>query len=315
MAALPNVSLSATVSLLHNNLSCSGTSLACVHNSVNVGAGKLMLHSLAASSSRDGPEVVQVMSIRYLPLAFGPVLVVSSTNGTQIYSEDCTTLLTYIAINDPSTDPEVLKHHKGACVVAAVQHIVIGTGKGDLASIQAVDAGKFMALPDSVPCSPASAVADLCFSATSGSVVSAHDNGELRVWSVIPGAACTNTAVIPASAQAPVAIASLGARIMVAYGPGTICLYDAATCQIQVEISAHARWITAVSVREDLGQIASVGEDTALNVWQVDPVSGLVSLRQTSIVSDKLLTGVAFHHAGVAVTAYDSDELFQVALA
>merc|ERR1719491_2100298 len=272
------------------------------------------MHSLTSASTRDGPEVMQVMSFRYLPMNFGPVLCVCSTNGTQIYSEDCSTLLFYAAVNDPSPEPDVLKHHKGACVVSAVQHIVIGTGKGGLCSVQAIDATKFVNLPDSTPCSPAAAVADVCFSAAAGTVVSAHENGELRVWSVIPGHPCTNTAVIPAIAQAPVHIASLGGRVMVAYGPGTICLYDAATCELQAELAAHARWITAVAVREELGQIASVGEDTALNVWQVEPNTGEVSLRHSCIVADKLLTGVAFHSLGCAVTAYDSEELYQVAV-
>merc|ERR1712127_152821 len=100
---------------------------------------------------------------------------------------------------------------------------------------------------------------------------------------------------------------------LVAYGPGTYCLLDAVTLEAQAEVTAHARWITAVDVREDLGFVATVGEDTVLNVWQVDAGTGRIGLQHTSVVTDKLLTGVVLGH-GAMVTAYDSTDLFHIAL-
>jgi len=314
--AMPNSTLPATVSLLHNNLSPSMNGwLACVHNSVNVGSGKLMLHHMGSCLSKDGPEVTQVTSVRFLDLAFGTVLCVSNTNGTNIYSEDATTMLFHAALNDPSPETDVLKHHQGACVVGPAQHIVIGMSKGSITAVNAPGISQLMSLPESAPQSPTVGIADLCYAACVNRVVTAHHNGELRYWYTAQHGQYVNDVIIPPTlSQAPVHVSTLGPRLVVAYGPGTICLFDAATQALQVEITAHARWITGVSVREDISQIASVGEDTALNVWQVDPTTGQVSLRHSYIVADKLLTGVAYHNAGVAVTAYDSDELFQVAV-
>lgn len=313
---MPNATLPATVSLLHNNLSTSSNGwLACVHNSVNQGAGKLMLHHLGSCMSKDGPEVTQVTSVRFLDLACGSVLCVASTTGTTIYSEDATTTLFHCALADLTPETDVLKHHQGACYVAPAQHIIIGMSKGSITAIQANDFNSFMSLTESAPQTATVGIADICYAACVNRVVTAHHSGELRYWYTAAQGQYVNDVIIPAQlSQAPVHVTTLGPRLVVTFGPGTICLYDAATRELQVEITAHARWITAVSVREDLGTIASVGEDTALNVWQVDPASGQVSLRHSQIVADKLLTGVAFHSMGVAVTAYDSDELYQVAV-
>jgi len=313
---MPNATLPATVSLLHNNLSYSMNGwLATVHNSVNVGSGKLMLHHVGSAMSKDGPELTQVTSVNYLDLACGTVLCVASTNGTNIYSEDAVTMLYHVALLDPSPETDVLKHHQSACVVGPVQHIIIGMSKGSITAVHAQGLSQFVSLPESAPQSPAAGIADLCYAACINRVVTAHHNGELRYWYTAPTGQYVNDVIIPPlMSQAPVHVSTLGPRLTVAYGPGTICLYDAASQALQVEITAHARWITGVCVREDLGQIATVGEDTALNVWQVEPTTGEVSLRHSCIVADKLLTGVAFHTAGVAVTAYDSDELFQIAV-
>jgi len=302
---------------MHNNLavSCNGWS-ACVHNSVVTGRGKIMMYNFGTGRSADGPEANEVTSIRYFDLEGGlSVLCVCSTNGTQIYTEDATTMLLYAPLNSAApAQPGLLKCHQGACSVPALRHIVIGTSEGSLVLVQDQGGGKFAAAPESAPGSAASEVTDVCFSAAAQAVFSVHTNGELRMWAPSPTGPYTNTAVVAGAGQAPVRVLSLGARLAVAYGPGTVCLFDALSHECQVEITAHARWLTAVSVREELGQLATVGEDTVLNVWQVDSGNGHVSLLHTSVVADKLLTGAAFHGETVNVTAYDSDELYTVAL-
>jgi len=309
-------SFSATASLLHNNLAVSNNGwLACVHNSVNAGSGKLMMHSAVAGQTKDGPEANQVTSIRYLELANGTVLCVSSTNGSQIFNEDASTLLFFAPIsNDPLDTPEVQKCHQAACVIQGLQHIAIGTSKGSLVLVHAAAADAFLAMPECPPGSATTEISDLCFSAAIQMVFTAHGNGEIRLWAPAPTGAYVNTDAMVGNGQAPVRILPLGTRLLVAYGPGTICLYDALSRELQVELTAHARWITGVTAKEELGQVASVGEDTVLNVWNIDPGTGRVALQHTSVVVDKLLTGVAIHGAGVHAVAYDSEEIYQVAL-
>jgi len=274
-----------------------------------------MLHSLPSSQSKEGPEASQVTSVRYLELAHGCVLCVSSTNGTQIYNEDATTLLFFAPISDPTGSPGIQKCHQAACVVAPFQHIIIGTSEGSLILVQAAACDKYVAMPDSAPATGAATeVTDICYCAAAQSVFSAHTNGEIRIWQPAQSGPYTNVATMAGSGQSPVAISSLGARLLVVYGPGTICLYDAISPEheLQVEISAHARWINGCAVREDQGLVATVGEDTVLNVWQVDPNTGRVGVHHSSVVTDKLLTGCVFYGSMACVTAYDSDDLYSV---
>jgi len=314
-----------TVSLLHNNLSSSsGGWLASVHNSSTAASGKLLLHSLADDSNIEGPDVNRVASVRYLELSHGPVLCVSSTSGTQIYNEDCSVLRHLAPLDEPSVgNDEAVKHHQGACLVPDRQHVIIGTWKGSIIVLHAPSAESFnmlsVASSDSSN-SPGSksVVSDLCYNACAQVVVSVHRGGYANFWT--PSDAGKYTCGEPLMLSdavdlvSPVAVASLGPRIVVACGPGQLKLFDAVSKELQVEVTAHARWITALAVQDttdECSHIATVGEDTVLNVWTVS-ASGEVGFAHSSSVTNKLLTGVAFHEGGIAVTAYDSAELYKI---
>jgi len=317
------------VSLLNNNLARSSNGwLASIHNSVVQGGGKLLL-SGPVQGACEGPGLRQATSVRYVDLAgLGcPALVVCSTAGTQVYEEDGQTQLFYAPVPDQGAEnPAALSYHQGCCVVPALAHMVIGTSKGSLLPVitPAARGGDWHQLPENSPSSPATGVADVCFSETAGAVFSAHASGELRVWTCAPGGpgsgSYSNVKVAAAVGEAPTRIASLGPRIAVAYGPGTVVLHSVADLSLepQVEVTAHARWTTAVEVVEELGWIVTVGEDTVLNVWKVDAVTGQVDLQHTSVVAAKLLTGVAIDLGparSVLVSAYDAGEVFKVPLA
>lgn len=303
--------LPSTVSLLQDNLAASSNGwLACVHNSVSTG-GRLLLHALATGVSKEGPEVSQVSSMQYLELPFGPVLVVCSTAGTQIYTEDASALIFFTPVTEAANTTGNIRSHKGASYVPTLQHVVVGTSRGSLLPIQ-LSSGSLLPLTESLPSEVTGEVADVCFSPISNTVVSVHSNSDIRVWTPVPVPPYTNSAVLPFGGQGPVRVAALGSRVVVAFGSGTLCLYDAVSHELQVEITAHGRWITGLCVREELSQIITVSEDTVLNVWQVEPSTGQVALQHSAVVTEKLLTGVALHGAGAAVTAYDSDEIFHV---
>lgn len=290
--------LTSGASLLHNNLASSSTGyVASIHNSLNAGQGKLLLHSLASGQSKDGPEVVQATSIRYLETLHGPVLVVTSTNGTQVYTEDASALIFFLPLSDQA-GPDSIRYHQAACFVPMTQHMVIGTSK--------------VQLHESAPSSPTAEVSDVCFSPIADAVVSVHNNGDLRLWRVSEDAPYTNSDVVANLCQAPVRVVSLGAQLAVADGPGSIFILDATTRELKAEVTAHGRWLSAAVSREDIGLLVTVGEDTVLNVWQVDPSEGIVSLHHSTVVADKLLCGVALHGSGASVVAYDSDQLYHV---
>lgn len=302
--------LSGSASLLHNNLASSSNGwIASVHNSLNAGSGKLLLHALASEQSRDGPEVTQATSIRFLETSSGPLLCVTSTFGTQIYNEDGTALMFFLPMTEPAGG-DSLKFHQAACFVPSLEHIVVGTWKGTLYPISAAG-GQFVPVTESAPSSPTAEVADVCFCELAQAVVSVHNNGDLRMWTP-QSDIYVNTDVVPNMCQAPVRVVCLGQHLIVCDGPGVLLILDAISREVKVEVTAHARWISGVIAREDAGQIVTVGEDTVLNVWLVEPTAGIISLHHSCVVTDKLLTGVALHGSGASVTAYDSDQLYHV---
>jgi len=304
--------LTGSVSLLHNNLTSSSNGwVATIHNSLNPGGGKLLLHALTSGQSKDGPEVAQATSVRFLETSHGPILVVTSADGTKFYTEDATALMFYLPMTDGAA-ADSLKHHQASCFVPTLEHVVVGTSKGTIFPVQASALGQYIPMTESSPSNPTTEVSDVCFSTLADSVVSVHTNGDLRMWTPSADGPYVNADVLPGACQAPVRVLPLGQHLLVADGPGMLLLFDAISRELKVEVTAHARWLSAVVSREDLGQVVTVGEDTVLNVWQVEPTAGIVSLQHSSVVTDKLLTGVALHGSGASVAAYDSDQLCHV---
>jgi len=315
--AQPTMALNSTASLIQNNLSSSSTGwLASLHAS---GGGKVQLTN--GQAKFDGPEVNQPTSIRYLEPAAGPMLMISSTVGTQIYSQDAQTMYFHLTITAPEDNDERLKYHQGACLVPldqATSLVVVGTSRGSLklCEMQSDNFGSLRELPECVAGASLTEVADVCYVPLTNEVVSAHTNGTFVVWQqAAPGAFQATGTVAPSSPtyQAPIRVLPVANKILVAYGPGLFCFHDAVTKVLMAELTAHARWVTAVTASET-GYVASVGEDTVLNVWLVDE-SPKINIVHTSVVCDKLLTGVAFSGpASCAVVAFDSEEIWSVPL-
>eukprot|EP00928_Gymnodinium_smaydae_P063638 TRINITY_DN47158_c0_g1_i1.p1 TRINITY_DN47158_c0_g1~~TRINITY_DN47158_c0_g1_i1.p1 ORF type:complete len:308 (-),score=57.40 TRINITY_DN47158_c0_g1_i1:61-984(-) len=302
--------LSATASLLPNNLASSSSGMiAALHSSANLSGSKVVMN--VGGASKDGPEVVQGTSVRYLNTAQGPVLCVCSNMGTRLFNEDASTLLFHVPVSGPD-QVDVVKHHRGSCFVPSLNHIVVGTHSGGLLAINVENLSSIAAFNEIVPVDGATDVVDICYCPAANTVVTAHDSGQLRSWSPAPDGQYVNQLVAPPAAEAPVAVASLGNRLAVAYIAGHIRLFDAVSMVIQAEITAHARCLNAMDVREDIGQIATVGEDTFLNVFLVDAATGQVQTQHSAHVVPKLLTGVVLTQSGALVSAYDSDELIVV---
>ncbi|KAF1336645.1 hypothetical protein FI667_g469, partial [Globisporangium splendens] len=73
--------------------------------------------------------------------------------------------------------------------------------------------------------------------------------------------------------------------------------------QLHAEVAAHSRAITALDVHDH--QVATVSEDTFLNIWELtsSKTSAKVKLVSSQCVQNDLLTGVAFAGAKSIVTA------------
>ncbi|TMW69411.1 hypothetical protein Poli38472_001567 [Pythium oligandrum] len=95
-----------------------------------------------------------------------------------------------------------------------------------------------------------------------------------------------------------------------AYITGTIRIFRKNDFHVHAEIAAHSRAITALDVYED--RLVSVGEDTFLNVWEIDGEKDTPRFKLTSSqsVTNDLLVGVAMvNPKKVFTTSYDTTHL------
>lgn len=102
--------------------------------------------------------------------------------------------------------------------------------------------------------------------------------------------------------------------VLAGYASGHLRVFSTASCQIVTEVTAHARWISAVDVAPNSGLALSVSEDSFLHVWQLDREGDFtVQLKYTATISCCQLMGAAFltpDGKSFAVVAYDSAEVF-----
>ena len=92
--------------------------------------------------------------------------------------------------------------------------------------------------------------------------------------------------------------------VIASYCTGHIRFYRVETGNLASEIAAHARAITALDLWEN--HVASVGEDTFLNVWSIpdsETKTNDIELEYSNEVSDNLFTGVSFLSNGHLATA------------
>ena len=102
-----------------------------------------------------------------------------------------------------------------------------------------------------------------------------------------------------------------GTYFIASYSTGHVRLYRMSTGKLAVQVAAHGRSIYAMSLHNSY--LATVGEDTYLNVWSIPGGEGEmeITLMHNESVEDRMLTGVEFNQQGdLLVTAYDTCEVF-----
>jgi WD40 repeat protein len=139
-------------------------------------------------------------------------------------------------------------------------------------------------------------------------VVSADMSGDIIVWSVDGK---VKAKIARAEGETPTSIAVGAGHIIVSYGSGKIRFFDGSGKK-RIEVSAHARWINAISFNSATNTLASVSEDQLLQLWSV---TDKVAHKGYKWFPNALLTGVAFADDGkVYVSAYDVEKIFAVSV-
>ncbi len=94
---------------------------------------------------------------------------------------------------------------------------------------------------------------------------------------------------------------------------GKIKVYDALTFGLVIDIAAHFRVITSLSLNQSLNRLISTSEDTYLNVWKINTENGLNLVLMKSYNSDdKMIVGgtiIEKPKFNVMITQYECDEI------
>uniref|UniRef100_A0A0G4HPS0 WD repeat-containing protein 54 beta-propeller domain-containing protein n=1 Tax=Chromera velia CCMP2878 TaxID=1169474 RepID=A0A0G4HPS0_9ALVE len=336
--------MSASASLMTSNLTCSGKKLAFAHHS------QVCLFDIASNKEAKGPSSAWIFLIKFLVLGKRFILVVCTSSGTQVWNEEGTRMLLYLALEptipgSPSKDAATgagdgprkdqpddssLSFHKGACLLSlpAVSvhkpqqhHLCVGTSSGSLIITKA-ETG------ESAPFSPLffnqteglAAVEALGADSSSSTLISAHSDGRLLFWQASPSGSYGERKDLPPISFPEDVCSSLGVVggfLFSSWGSGHVRIFrEMSREKGSIEIAAHARWIHGMDVRED-GVFATAGEDSVVNVWKFEssPHAEEISLVGSGTVPDLLPTGCALMDpkgasCEVAVSVYDSQEVF-----
>ncbi|GMH83644.1 hypothetical protein TL16_g09667 [Triparma laevis f. inornata] len=112
-------------------------------------------------------------------------------------------------------------------------------------------------------------------------------------------------------------IGVVNALLIAGFSSGHLRFFDLSNGDVVVEVAAHSRCISAVTVNEEAGVVATTGEDCVISVWKIpdSPDDGhQVDLVFTEGVVDRQLCGVSFLTDGhgerkMVVSSYDSDTM------
>jgi WD repeat-containing protein 54 len=135
-------------------------------------------------------------------------------------------------------------------------------------------------------------------------VASGNDNGDIYCFD--PNESFVMQCSFDGSGFPCTTLAAKEDTIVAGFSSGHIRVYNFFQKQQIVEVAAHARTITGMSMHPDLFLVASCSEDQHMHVWSVPDMSIL----SANVVDNKKLTGVTFMTGDrVGVVAYDDDEI------
>ena len=111
----------------------------------------------------------------------------------------------------------------------------------------------------------------VALSADGGRVVSASEDGTVRVWDALSGE-CVRELRGHTRGVTSVALSADGGRVVSGSDDGTVRVWDALSGECVRELRGHTNWVRSVAVSADGGRVVSVSEDGTVRVW--DALSG-----------------------------------------
>eukprot|EP00735_Rhodelphis_limneticus_P002613 TRINITY_DN13541_c0_g1::TRINITY_DN13541_c0_g1_i1::g.22122::m.22122 TRINITY_DN13541_c0_g1::TRINITY_DN13541_c0_g1_i1::g.22122 ORF type:complete len:321 (+),score=53.23,sp/Q9H977/WDR54_HUMAN/28.85/3e-21,WD40/PF00400.27/1.6e+02,WD40/PF00400.27/4.6e-05,WD40/PF00400.27/4.2e+03 TRINITY_DN13541_c0_g1_i1:65-1027(+) len=297
-----------TPSLLNNNLSAKAGSTPVISF---VRTSEVILFEPKDSGATEPRPVpyqdpVPVVQSRFVQVGSSSLLVLATETTIQVWTADGARLIYCFKI------PKDLHNGRrnfargivSVCNAQKDYFILVGTVSGEVHSLSVVN-GTTVHHAETIPVS-SFPITDIGSDATKPSVaLIGNETGELITFTFPKD----KKVVYSGANRIPCTSVKVSRDMGCAgYLDGHIRFVHIPSGTVQVELSAHARAVTAMDVSWDGNWLVSVSEDMYVNVWAIPHDNTKISNVFSVNIPDALLTGVAFtdQENSFAVAAYDA---------
>lgn len=300
---------------IHVNLEKSIINYAVVHKAVVnlVGAfmdGSTVNHRQVVCKEPSAAHAnSMIMQAKLLPFPGRSILVIASQKGIQMYEADGSVMLYWYAIDDNSNSTDAqATFARGICQIGT-ESICVGNHLGHILVFNIPSRGSNITLSETLK-GHSSPICDL--QSVDNKLISSDEMGNIILWQS-GGDKCKQILKIPGSGYPCSSVGQFRDTVIGSYGSGHIRVFSADTGKIRAEVTAHARWITAMDIAPANGLVVTASEDTYVKVWQIKTGENTsVELLFSDSVTDIQLQGAKFitpEGKAIGLTGYDNNEI------
>ena len=294
----------------------------------------------------DIPKKSVIHTISYLACGSSSVLGIASDHGFQVWSHEGTRMLWFRNIDEmigetravlselvsrgisttiSTSDTDNFAQGCASCALDTYRaHISVGTSSGSV-FVYSSEGEQLHCLTGTANGGDREVNNNMapitCLAASDTFLVSSDERGCLTVYSIQES--YRQTAQIVTSRYVSddsggfycTALACSRAVVFAGYTNGCIRVYRADAGELLIEIAAHSRCVTGLSIHPSMNYIASCGEDQTVNLWNVPDFSAVPSLALVDLqcnvkLENAICTGVSWLKNGNLMCAnYDDEQL------
>mmetsp|Transcript_15439 Transcript_15439/g.39164 ORF Transcript_15439/g.39164 Transcript_15439/m.39164 type:complete len:334 (+) Transcript_15439:75-1076(+) len=322
-----------TASLVPGNLTSNGKLLALAsHAHVAILAEN---KAGAAVATLDALNDATVMQCSWCQFGDGAsYLVLALRTGVQVWGADGKRMFLWqplpplIAKEAAAAAPDPDQHAIGiaSLTTSSATFLCVGTSVGtvlvfshDVAQLKFTHTKSVRTGPAEQAEPPVTALATSSLADGAALLARADSTGGVQLWTTKNGSTFDMGKRLAADGLCCTGLCAREHILAASYSNGELRLYSATSGSMLLQVAAHARWITALTLHPSAWLIAAASEDAHVSIWAVSVAGEDISAKNLAFwgVPDAHLCGVAFHGEGgksVSAAAYDSNVLTTWAL-
>ncbi|OWF43963.1 WD repeat-containing protein 54-like [Mizuhopecten yessoensis] len=251
-----------------------------------------------------------ILQCKWIQLPVRTVLVLTTLRGIQIYEYDGSAMIYFHALGNvhSSEASEYGNFGRGISCVGD-NFLCVGTQLGEIAVFDIPQKGPNINMKESLT-GHKYPVCDLA--SERNTLISSDEQGSIILWS-LNDTSIRQRQFIQGSGD-PCSCLCIWKDIIVGgFGNGQLKVYSAKTGRLAALVNAHVRWINALDIASESGELLSVSDDTYARIWKLKAGENPeIEFSFGESVTDLQLCGGQFVHKagmGFCVTGYDSSDL------